>query len=802
MEAVKEQPKYIERINRLKAKVFESYPEIDLENAKILTESFLETQGEDLVIRKAKAFLKQCREKTVKIWDDELIVGNSGSKIRGGILSADVCWSVLDNELETINTRKYDKFHLQPEDKKMFIELIRPYWKGRSNYEEWLARIPEDVAALRDNGALYIDKKAVRGWGEVTAGYSWFINNGVEGLVNRIKERKSRLDPTVPGDYEKDVYLEALLIVAEGMAVLAGRYAAEADRLASTEEDPTRKKELETIADTCRRVPAKPARTFREAMQSFYFYQVCIFMEQNAAAYNPGRMDQYLYPFYKKDLEEGRITPEEAQELFDCLWVKFSEPCLFQDSKSAEYASGYPMFQNLCAGGVDRKGQDAVNDLSYMIIQATMDTQLYQPSLSVRYSMAKNPNSFLRKIVDLMVMGTGFPAFHNDDIGIRMLMNKGIPLREALDWNPGGCVETNLAGKLRAYSALADINLGSVVEFTFLNGVCRKSGKLAGAQTGDPRGFKTFDDFLDAVKKQLRYVIKVVVKASHIIDEICMDRPVPALSISFEECIENAKDYAWGGAKYNTGNGIICIGVADLINSVAAVKHVVYETEQVSMERLLEALANDFEGFDDVLKACKEAPKYGNDDVRADELAADLFTYIADEIESYRSKFGVMTPGILPVSGNTPFGLEVGALPSGRRAGKPLADGVSPNSGTDLNGPSSVLKSVANIPHARFVQGTLLNMKLAPEMVSSENGKQQLMAMLKSLCSLGVYHVQFNVVDQQKLIAAQKNPEEYRNLLVRVAGYTAFFVELGKDVQDDIIARTVQVPGGSSVSCG
>jgi pyruvate formate-lyase/glycerol dehydratase family glycyl radical enzyme len=803
MEAVKEQPKYyMDRVNRLKAKVFESYPEIDLENAKILTESFLETQGEDLVIRKAKAFLKQCREKTVKIWDDELIVGNSGSKIRGGILSADVCWSVLDSELETINTRKYDKFHLRPEDKEMFVELIRPYWKGRSNYEEWLARIPEDVAALRDNGALYIDKKAVRGWGEVTAGYSWFINNGAEWLVNRIKERKSRLDPTVPGDYEKEVYLDALLIVAEGMVVLAGRYAAEADRLASMEENPARKKELETIAETCRRVPAKPAGTFREAMQSFYFYQVCIFMEQNAAAYNPGRMDQYLYPFYKKDLEEGRITPEEAQELFDCLWVKFSEPCLFQDAKSAEYASGYPMFQNLCAGGVDRRGQDAVNDLSYMIIQATMDTQLYQPSLSVRYSMAKNPNSFLRKIVDLMVIGTGFPAFHNDDIGIRMLMNKGIPLREALDWNPGGCVETNLAGKLRAYSALADINLGSVVEFTLLNGVCRKSGKLAGAQTGDPLGFKTFDDFLDAVKRQLRYVIKVVVKASHIIDEICMDRPVPALSISFEECIENAKDYAWGGAKYNTGNGIICIGVADLINSVAAVKHVVYETEQVSMERLLEALANDFEGYDDVLKACKEAPKYGNDDARADELAADLFTYIADEIESYRSKFGVMTPGILPVSGNTPFGLEVGALPSGRRAGKPLADGVSPNSGTDLNGPSSVLKSVANIPHARFVQGTLLNMKLAPEMVSSENGKQQLMAMLKSLCSLGVYHVQFNVVDQQKLIAAQKNPEEYRNLLVRVAGYTAFFVELGKDVQDDIIARTVQVPGGSSVSCG
>ena len=542
------------------------------------------------------------------------------------------------------------------------------------------------------------------------------------------------------------------------METLAERYAAEADRLTELEKDARRAAELREIAETCRRVPAHPARTFREAMQSFYFYQICIFMEQNAAAYNPGRMDQYLYPYYKADLEAGRLTPEEPQELFGCLWVKFSEPCLFQDEKSAEYSSGYPMFQNLCAGGVDKMGRDAVNDLSYMIIQATMDTKLYQPSLSVRYNMAKNPNSFLRKIVELMAMGTGFPAFHNDEVGIRMLMNKGIPLREALDWNPGGCVETNLAGKLRAYSALADINLGSVMEFVLLNGKCRKTGKLAGAQTGDPLTFASFDDLLNAVKQQLRY------------------------------------------AKYNTGNGIICIGVSDLINSVAAVKHLVYDTKSVTMKQLLDALAGDFQDAPEILKACKEAPKYGNDDPRVDGLAAELFAYIADEIESYRSKFGVMTPGILPVSGNTPFGVEVGALPSGRRAGKPLADGVSPNGGTDTNGPTAVLKSVANIPHDRFVQGTLLNMKLDPQMINSENGINQIMALLKSLCTLGVYHVQFNVVDQKKLIEAQAHPEDYRSLLVRVAGYTAFFVELGKEVQDDIIARTVQTENG--VSCG
>lgn len=792
---------YADRINRLKEKVLTTYPEIDLENARLLTESFRETEGEPLVLRKAKAFRRQCQKKTVRIWDDELVVGNAGSKIRGGILSADVCWSVLDRELDTINTRAYDKFHLRTEDRKIFEEEIRPYWKGRSSYEEWLARIPADVAALRDNGALYIDKKAVRGWGEVTAGYEWFIRNGVDGIVRLVREEKKKLDATRPGDYEKEIYLDALLIAAEGMVTLAERYALEADRLAAAERDGTRRRELQEIAEICRHVPARPARTFHEALQSFYFYQIFIFMEQNAAAYNPGRMDQYMYPFYRADLEAGRITSDEAQELLDCLWVKFSEQCLFQDAKSAEYASGYPMFQNLCAGGVDRQGRDAVNDLSYMILQATMDTRLYQPSLSVRYNMAKNPNAFLRKIVELISLGTGFPAFHNDEVGIRMLMNKGIPLREALDWNPAGCVETNLAGKLRAYSALADINLGSVVEYTLLDGKCRKTGAQASAKTGDPRTFSTWTDFETALKAQLRNVIKVVVKASHIIDEICMNRPVPALSLSFEECVTSARDYAWGGAKYNTGNGIICIGVADLINSAAAVRYLVYETKTLAMDELLEALERDFEGREEIFRLCREAPKYGNDDARVDDLAADLFTYIADEIESYRSKFGTMTPGILPVSGNTPFGIEVGALPSGRRAWKPLADGVSPNGGTDMNGPSAVLKSVANIPHDRFVQGTLLNMKIDPEMFDSDNGITQLMALLKSLCTLGVYHVQFNVVDQAKLVDAQKNPENYKGLLVRVAGYTAFFVELGKDVQDEIIARTVHSEKPSRTCC-
>jgi pyruvate formate-lyase/glycerol dehydratase family glycyl radical enzyme len=786
------EPKYMERIRRLKKRVLETKPEMDLENARILTRGFKEAEGEPLVVKKAKAFYKQCLEKTVKIWDDELIVGCSGSKIRGGILCADSCWSVLDAELDTVSTRRYDPFYLKEDDRIIFEEEIRPYWKGKSNYEEWLAQIPEDTRELRDNGIIYIDRKAVRGFGETTAGYEWLIREGILGIIKIIQKKKAELDLTVPGHYEKSYYLQSLLIVAEGIINLAQRYADEAERLASIEKNIQRKEELLEIAQICRHVPANPARTFREALQSFYFYHICIFMEQNAASYNPGRMDQYLWPYYKADVKAGRITPEEAQELLDCLWIKFSEPCLFQDAVTAEFSAGYPMFQNVCVGGVDENGRNAVNDLSYMMLQATMDVQLYQPSLSVRYNMAKNPNSFLRKVVELISLGTGFPAFHNDDIGIRMLMNKGIPLKEAYNWNPCGCVETNLEGRLRQYTALADINLGSMVEFALLDGKSRKSGKYISVRTGNPINFHKYDDFVSAVKKHIAYAVRAVVKGSHVIDEIGMNRPCPVLSLTFKECIEKAMDYAWGGAKYNVGNGIILIGVADLINSLAAVRHIVYKTKQVSMSQLLEALEHDFQGYEYIHKLCLDAPKYGNDDPLVDDIVGEMFTFIADEIEKYRSKFGPMTPGILPVSGNTPFGLEVGALPSGRRAWKPLADGVSPSGGTDFNGPGSVLKSVANIPHGRFVQGTLLNMKVEPAMLSTDNGINQMMALLKSMCSLGVYHVQFNVIDQQKLLRAQKYPEEYRGLLVRVAGYTAYFVELGKDVQDEIIGRTVQ----------
>lgn len=785
-----ERKSYMDRIDRLKQRVLNTRPEMDLENALILTAGVQEAEGQPLCVKKAHAFKKQCLEKTVPIWPDELIVGNAGSKQRGGILSVDKCWSVLDEELDTIAERRYDPFYLRPEDRKAFEEIIRPYWKGRSTYEQWLVQCPDFAAVMRDCGALYINRKAVRGWGETTAGYENVIRQGMEGIIAHIDSVAAGLDVCVAGDYEKIEYLKAMKLAAEGIAALGHRYADEARRQAAECTDAKRKQELLEIAETCDRVPEKPARTFREAIQSMYIYQNCIFMEQNAASYNPGRMDQYLYPFYKADLEAGRITPEEAQELLDCLWVKFSEQCLFQDQVTAQFSAGYPMFQNVCCGGIDERGMDAVNDVSYMILQATAEVQLYQPSLSVRYNMSRNPSKFLKKIAELIKLGTGFPAFHNDNVGIEMMLNKGIPLKEAYDWNPCGCVETNLAGRQRCYTAYADFNLGSAIEYALLNGKSRKYDVQASIKTGDPTTFETFDEFLEAVKKQISYEIRGTVAASNVNDDIGLQNVVPALSLSFNECIDNAKDYAWGGAKYNLGNGIDAIGVADLVNSVIAVKKLVYDDKKITMQRLLDALAADFVGYDDVKRMCDEAPKYGNDEEETNELTGDLFCFIADDIESYTSKFGKMTPGILPVSGNTPFGLEVGALPSGRNAWKPLADGVSPNQGTDTEGMGAVLKSIANIPHGRFNQGTLLNVKMDTTFRDDPNSTKELMNYLRSLCSLGVFHAQFNVVDSETLLDAQQNPDDYTGLMVRVAGYTAYFTELGKEVQDDIISRT------------
>ena len=784
--------KYLDRINALRDQYLNTRVEMDVYNAKYLTEGFKEAEGKPWILQKSNGYYHQCRDKAIYIQPHELLVGGVGFKPRAGVLCADSSASIIEKELDTISTRPYDPFYLSEEGKKVFTEDVQDYWKNKCVLDRWRLLAPKDMETLRNNGIIFIDRKAVRGYGENTPGWERILHKGLGTIRQEAKDALAKLDDAVPGDLEKMYFYQATIQAADGIILLANRHADLAEKMAEKCQDPIRKAELLKIAEVNRWVPEHPARNFYEACQSMLSYEYAIFMEQNASSYNLGRIDQYFYPYYKADKEAGILTDDAAQELLDCLWIKIAEMSLFQDEITAQYAAGYCITVQTSCGGVDRYGNDATNELSYMMIQATEDVRFKEPNLGFTYSIAKNPDSLLHKAVESISRGLTMPAIYTNDVGIQMLQNKGIPLREAWDWNPCGCVETNLSGRLKQYTDIADINMGAMVELALNDGYSRITGEKVGVSTGDPRNFKTFDDFYEALLKQIDYAVDVITSGNQLLDYLSMNfRPVPALSLSYEHCMESGLDYSQPhGAKYTAGGGVITVGQADIINSVAAVKTLVYDEKKITMDELVKALDANFEGYEDLQKLCLAAPKYGNDDPRADFCVGAIYTHVADQFEKYETKFGKMTLGMLPVSGNTPIGQWVGALPSGRKAGTPLTDGIGATGGTDVNGPTGLLKSVSCLPHARYTQGTQLNMKFEPELIKGEDGMRHAMDMIKTMSLLDVYHVQINCVDRDTLLDAQKHPEKHRDLLIRVAGYTAFFVELSKETQDEIIGRT------------
>ena len=783
------------RIKRMKDAFLKVKPSVSIARAQATTEIYRSNPNLPVKILRARAFYRACQTIPVHIGEDELIVGSPAGKQRAGIFCPEISWRWLEAEIDTIHERYQDPYVLDEEDKKVLKEEIFPFWRGRSIDEKVYAQL-EDLGVLPltfESGIIDAELKATNGAGEYAPGYcNILIKKGFNGIKADARQKLQRFDIAKPEDVESIYFLKSVIIACEAMVLLGQRYAEHARNLSAEATDPQRQAELEHIAAVCDRIPGEPPETFQEALQMVWFGQVAHYLEENAPSYSPGRIDQYFLPYFEDDIAQGRLTEDQAQELLYCFLLKFNEiPWMLNEFASMYYA-GYMAFQNICVGGQKPEGGDATNKLTYMVLDCAQHLKLYQPSIAARVHN-KSPQALLNKIGEVVKTGIGFPANHFDDTTIKMLLSYGVDPADARDYCLVGCVEPGISGRLYQWSAVCLTNFPIAVEFALTNGIQLVSGKKLGLETGDPATFETFEAFETAVKEQLRHIIRISAITTVITQQAHRDHlPKPIVSSVMAGCVESGRDVMMGGAKYNSGPGIILAGTADFANSMAAVKKLVYEDRSVSMADLREALANDFEGFGAIHKLCQEAPKYGNDDDYVDQYASEVIDFISREIKSYRGLYSPLALGTLPVSSHTPQGLVVGALPSGRKAALPLADGISPAQGTDVNGPTAIIKSLDKINQEVSTVGVLHNMKLDPGMMADDRGIANFTALLRTHNQLGGAQIQFNCVNAAKLTEAQQNPEAHRSLMVRVAGYSAFFVELCKDIQDEIISRTPQ----------
>lgn len=787
-------PSPFNRVQMLINSFFKNKPSLCIERAVIFTDVFRETEGEPIIIRRAKAFKRYCLDKKIKIISGELIVGSAASKPRAAIFCPEHATGWLIEELDELPTRHQDPYEVTEEKKCMLRGSIFPYWKGKCTSDYWLKHIPAIVKEIAvKTGIIDVEIKTQSAPGEIAPYYEMLLRKGFNGIKKEAEQFLSKLDYSNPEHYPKINFYQASILCIEGIIKLAERYSERATKQMNVESNQSRKLELQQIAEICKWVSGNPPRTFWEALQLIWFAQIGCYIEGNGPSYSPGRVDQYLYPYYKTDLEKGSLTDEKALELIECLYVKFPEHTWFLSKNASMYFAGYQPYQGICVGGVTRNGKDATNELSYLFITAKMHVRLHSPSLSVRVHK-QTPEKLLFKAAELSKTGTGFPAYHSDEVTIKMLLSTGALIEDARDYSLVGCVEPYVPGKMSKWTDGGHYNFASAIEFVLTNGKSLINGnKQIGLATGDPK-IMSFDEIKDAVKQQLAYFIKHIATACHITERAHADlTPYPYISSLIENCLEKGKDITIGGALYTVGPAFIGTGIADLANSLSAIKKHVYEEKSISMGTLVKAITNNFEGFEDLrLKMLNQTPMYGNDDDQVDEFVREMTDHAYHEISKYNSFRGPkFISGLYPVASHVPHGLVVSALPYGRLATTPLADGCSPKGGTDKNGPTAVLKSVSKINHDTHVAGTLLNMRFDPSTVEGENGTKRIASLLRSFVDLNIYHIQFNSVSSDLLINAQNNPDEYRSLIIRVAGYSAYFVELCKEMQDDIIQRTV-----------
>ncbi len=826
------------RIQKLVDALYEHMPVIESARAKLITESYKETEGEPIITRRAKAFAHILHNIPIIIRDNELIVGSSTIAPRGCQTFPEFSYEWLEAELDTVATRTADPFEIAEETKAELKEADK-YWKGKTTSElatSYMA--PEAIKAIEHN-IFTPGNYFYNGVGHVTVKYWEVLEIGFEGIMEKAQKE---LDGCSVGDgnyARKSHFLEAVILSCKAVIDYAGRYAKLAQEMAAQTSDPVRKQELFVIAENCSRVPAKGAQNFYEACQSFWFVQQLLQMESSGHSISPGRFDQYMYPYYKKDMEAGTITREFAQELMDCIWVKLNDLNKCRDAASAEGFAGYSLFQNLIAGGQNKEGEDVTNDLSVMCIQASMHVHLPAPSLSVRVWNG-SPHEFLIKAAELTRTGIGLPAYYNDEVIIPALQNRGLSLEDAREYNIIGCVEPQKAGKTEGWHDAAFFNMCRPLELVFSNGMDK--GEMVGIPTGDVTQMKTFDEFFDAYKKQMEYCISLLVNADNAIDVAHAERcPLPFLSCMIDDCLKEGKSVQEGGAVYNF-TGPQGFGIANMADGLFAIRKLVYEDKKVSMKELKEALAWNYDkGLDAqsagdmtemIMKAMQKAgrnvdastaegllktfmgmkpgeqktqrfkeihdmidevPKFGNDIPEVDYFAREVAYTYSKPLQKYNNpRGGKFQAGLYPVSANVPLGGQTGATPDGRYAHTPVADGVSPSAGKDVKGPTAAATSVSRLDHFIVSNGTLFNQKFHPSALSGREGLEKFVALIRGYFDQKGMHIQFNVVDRQTLLDAQEHPEKYKHLVVRVAGYSALFTTLSRSLQDDIIRRTEQ----------
>ncbi len=779
-----------ERVKKLRQQSVEAVPCISIERARLVTEAYREYSGKVSVpMLRALTFKHLMENKTVCINPDELIVGERGPAPQATPTYPELCCHSLE-DLDIIDKRDKIFFRVSDEVKRIQRDVIIPYWKGRSIRDIIFSQMSDEWIDCY-NAGIFTEFMEQRAPGHTVADGKIY-KKGFLDFKKDIEESLQSIDYLDdPDAYDKQEQLKAMLICADAITAYAKRHAKKAVELAKTEQNPERKRELERIAEVCSHVPANAPRDFWEALQSYWFVHIGVITELNTwDSFNPGKLDQHLYPFYKKGIEDGTLTREKAKELLECFWVKFNnQPAPPKVGVTLAESGTYTDFANINIGGIKPDGSDGVNEVSYLLLDVIADMRILQPSTNVQISQ-KTPDRFVKKACEVIRMGMGFPSVFNTDAVVKELIRQGKSIEDARCGGTSGCFETGTFGK-EAYILTGYFNIPKVLEITLNNGLDKRTGKRIGLETGDPTEFQSFEELFEAFKKQMRHFIDIKIRGNNIIEKLYATyMPSPFLSIIVDDCIKKGKDYNAGGARYNS-NYIQGVGIGTITDCLSAIKFHVFDNKNLTMRELLTALSDPFEGHEKTRQMLRnKTPRYGNDDDYADSIMVSVFETFFNLVDGRKNlKGGSYRVDMLPTTCHIYFGSVTGATPDGRWAEEPLSEGISPVQGADRNGPTAVIKSASKMDHIK-TGGTLLNQKFTPQVLEGDQGLEKLSHLIRSYFKLDGHHIQFNVVSADTLRDAQKNPEKYSDLIVRVAGYSDYFNNLSKKLQDEIITRT------------